>query len=140
MSSKVRIISVFSRPTHISCVCVLDCFSRVRRGQDSNLQSSSHEPDESTNSSTPLGIKGRFAPPFPFPPSHGPPFSPNVVVLPLPLLPVGWQPYSVGGLTISVLTKWESAIAFSTRSLNTSRCLHLSPIEVLFKNLVRELV
>lgn len=135
MSSKVRIISVFSRPTHISCVCVLDCFSRVRRGQDSNLQSSSHEPDESTNSSTPLGIKGRFAPPFPFPP-----FSPNVVVLPLPLLPVGWQPYSVGGLTISVLTKWESAIAFSTRSLNTSRCLHLSPIEVLFKNLVRELV
>lgn len=25
-------------------------------------------------------------------------------------------------------------------SLHTSRCLHLSPIEVLFKNLVRELV
>lgn len=26
----------------------------IRRGQDSNLQSSGHEPDESTNSSTPL--------------------------------------------------------------------------------------
>ncbi|KAK8965440.1 hypothetical protein KSP40_PGU001366 [Platanthera guangdongensis] len=26
------------------------------RGQDSNLQSSGHEPDESTNSSTPLGL------------------------------------------------------------------------------------
>ena len=26
----------------------------IRRGQDSNLQSSGHEPDELTNSSTPL--------------------------------------------------------------------------------------
>jgi hypothetical protein len=39
-----------------------------------------------------------------------------------------------------VLIPKVKVVSFSTRSLHTSRCLHLSPIEVLFKNLVRELV
>ena len=37
----------------------------IRRGQDSNLQSSGHEPDESTNSSTPLLPLTLFPPGFP---------------------------------------------------------------------------
>lgn len=42
--------------------------------------------------------------------------------------------------TYSMLFCFFFFLIISTQWLNTSRCLHLSPIEVLFKNLVRELV
>ena len=45
----------------------------LRRGQDSNLQSSGHEPDESTNSSTPL-LPLTLFPPW----ESGPCLSPSV--------------------------------------------------------------